>query len=110
MYDIGTRAYSLKVTSYPNPESKQLILDNVYEIKVEIFDRDEHPVYPSEVIASIYFHSSLFLFLDLDKMTERVKEVDIQADRHTDKHKSDKHKDRQNDRQTGIQADRQTVI
>lgn len=44
-----TRAHTLKVTAYPNPESKQLILDNVYEIKIEIFDRDEQPVYPSEV-------------------------------------------------------------
>jgi hypothetical protein len=71
LYGIGTRAYSLKVTSYPNPESKQLILDNVYEIKVEIFDRDEHPVYPSEVISSIYFLCCLFLLLDFNKMTER---------------------------------------
>jgi len=45
-----TRAHSIKVTSYPNPESKQLILENVYEIKIEIFDKNEQAIYPSEVI------------------------------------------------------------
>ena len=44
-----TRAHSIKVTAYPNPESKQLILDNVYEIKIEIFDKGEQAIYPSEV-------------------------------------------------------------
>jgi hypothetical protein len=44
-----TTAHSLKVKAYPNPESKQLILDNVYEIRIEIFDKNEQPVYPSEV-------------------------------------------------------------
>ena len=45
-----SRAHSIKVKAYPNPGSKQLILDSIYEIKIEIFDKDEQAIYPSEVI------------------------------------------------------------
>jgi len=44
-----TKAHTLKIVSHPYPESKQLILDNVYEIKVEIYDKEERQIYPSEV-------------------------------------------------------------
>lgn len=44
-----TKAHSLKIVAYPNPDSKQLTLDNVYEIKVEIYDKNENLVYPSTV-------------------------------------------------------------
>jgi len=44
-----TKAHTLKIVFHPYPESKQLILDNVYEIKVEIYDKEERQIYPSEV-------------------------------------------------------------
>ena len=43
------KAHSITVTAEPNPESKQLILDHEYTIKVNIFTKDNRPVYPSEV-------------------------------------------------------------
>ena len=43
------KAHSLTVTAEPNPESKQLILDQEYTIKVNIFTKDERPIYPSDV-------------------------------------------------------------
>ena len=44
-----TNAHSVKVRSYPDPDSTQLILGHSYTIKVEVFNKDERPIYPSEV-------------------------------------------------------------
>ena len=43
------KAHSMTVTAEPNPETKQLILDHEYTVKVNIFTKDERPIYPSEV-------------------------------------------------------------
>ena len=61
-----SRAHSIKVKAYPNPGSKQLILDSVYEIKIEIFDKDEQAIYPSEVnIYDLIFIDEYFLCLKI---------------------------------------------
>ena len=45
-----TRPKKLVVTSHPHPESKQLILQQTYDLKVDIYDKDDHLIYPSKVI------------------------------------------------------------
>jgi hypothetical protein len=45
-----TTAHSITVTAEPHPDSKQLMLDNEYQIKINIFNKDGRPVFPSPVI------------------------------------------------------------
>ena len=44
-----TKAGSVTVTAEPHPDSKQLILSREYTIKVNIFNKEGRPIYPSEV-------------------------------------------------------------
>lgn len=45
-----TTAHKLLVKSYPDPDSNQLILGHTYDIQIEVFNRDERPIYPSKNI------------------------------------------------------------
>ena len=45
-----TKAASITVTAEPHPESKQLILDHDYVIRINIFNKEGRPVYPSDNI------------------------------------------------------------
>jgi hypothetical protein len=44
-----TTAHSITVTSHPDPESKQLTFGHEYDIKVNVLNREEREIYPSEV-------------------------------------------------------------
>jgi len=44
-----TKAHSMKIVTYPDPDSKQLTVDHIYEIKVEIYDKNDNQIYPSTV-------------------------------------------------------------
>ena len=44
-----TKAGSVTVTAEPHPDSKQLILNHEYTIKVNVFNKEGRPIYPSEV-------------------------------------------------------------
>ncbi len=44
-----TTAHHLSVLRKDKHESKQFVLGNEYEIEVVVYDKDENPIYPSEV-------------------------------------------------------------
>jgi len=44
------RPKKLVVNTYPYPESKQLIINREYDIKIDIYDKDDHLIYPSKNI------------------------------------------------------------
>ena len=43
------KAHSMTVTAEPHPETHQLILEDEYEIHVNIFTKDGRKIHPSEV-------------------------------------------------------------
>lgn len=45
------KPHSMTVTAEPHPETHQLILEDDYDIKVNILTKDGRKVYPSEVIS-----------------------------------------------------------
>lgn len=48
-----TTAHSLTVTARQDPDSKQLMLGHTYDIDIQIYNKDERPIYPSPVSKSI---------------------------------------------------------
>jgi len=42
--------HRIEIKSHPYPESKQLIVNNEYDINITIFDKEDHKIYPSENI------------------------------------------------------------
>ena len=43
------RPKRIEISSHPHPESKQLLNQHTYDIKVDIYDKDDHLIYPSKV-------------------------------------------------------------
>ena len=57
-----TKAHSLTVKAHPNPESKQLILDHDYTVKVTVFNKEGREIYPSEnILTKITFPKQFHL-------------------------------------------------
>eukprot|EP00090_Calanus_glacialis_P028282 TRINITY_DN45475_c0_g1_i1.p1 TRINITY_DN45475_c0_g1~~TRINITY_DN45475_c0_g1_i1.p1 ORF type:complete len:919 (-),score=251.02 TRINITY_DN45475_c0_g1_i1:238-2994(-) len=42
--------HRMEIKSHPYPESKQLIVNQEYDINITIFDKEDHKIYPSENI------------------------------------------------------------
>ena len=55
-----SKAGSVTVTAEPHSDSKQLILDHEYTIKVNVFTKEGRPIYPSEVLVS---YSVIYLLI-----------------------------------------------
>ena len=47
------KANKIKIVAEPSSKSNQLIKGNDYTIKINIFTKEDRPIYPSEVILSI---------------------------------------------------------
>ena len=48
------RPKRIEILSHPFPKSKQLMNEHIYDIKVDIYDKDDHLIYPSKVSTTIY--------------------------------------------------------
>ena len=48
------RPKRIEISSHPYPESKQLLNKHTYDIKVDIYDKDDHLIYPSKVCLTNY--------------------------------------------------------
>ena len=53
------KANKIKIVAEPSSKSNQLIKGNDYTVKINIFTKEDRPIYPSEVIIPKYFRLSL---------------------------------------------------
>ena len=49
------RPKRIEILSHPFPKSKQLMNEHIYDIKVDIYDKDDHLIYPSKVSRTIHW-------------------------------------------------------
>ena len=55
------KANKIKIVAEPSSKSNQLIKGNDYTIKINIFTKEDRPIYPSEVIILISDYLSLYI-------------------------------------------------
>jgi len=57
--------HRMEVKSYPHPESKQLIINQEYDINITIYDKEDHEIYPSENILTKTTFGKQFDIIDI---------------------------------------------
>jgi len=69
------RPKRIEISSHPHPESKQLLNQHTYDIKVDIYDKDDHLIYPSKnILAWSQFPNNFeVIHVDDTMLTAKIK-------------------------------------